>query len=181
MNELQPRPELLVGRSAEVAEVAGQRARELLTRHLGLVAPEVVELIAQREAGLAGQEYVRRRNEGKANDDYSQRPGLIAYLTPQGCQKVVETCKKAGYAIVPTQFERVNRNLVALQLPRGVYSIGGGGAKFYQEASDDWEFSNRAEKPFLLEYDDVIRIEGSADELWQNDTYQWDGTPKAIS
>jgi len=142
---------------------------------------EVVELITQREAELTRQEYVRRRIEGKANDDYSQQAGLIAYLTPQGYEKAVEVCEREGYAIAATLIEKINPNLVAIQLPRGVYSIGGGGAKFYQEASDDWKHSNRAEKPFLLEYDDVVRIEGSADELWQNVDYQWNGTPKTTS
>lgn len=181
MEKLTPRPELLVGKSNEVSQAAGQSARELLARHPNLVAPGVVDLIAQTEAELAAQDYVKRRNEGNANDDYSLKPGLIVYLTPQGCQKVVETCEKAGYAIVPTQFERVNLNLVALQLPRGIYGMGGGGAKFYQETSANWEKYNMGEKPFSLEYDEVVRIEGSADELWQNADYHWDGTPKATS
>lgn len=179
MERLAPKPELLVGRSTEVAKGAEQRARELLGRHPSLVAGEVVDLIAQREASLALQEYGKRRLDGHANDNFSHQPGLTAYLTPQGRKRVVAMCEREGYAVPNTQIEEVTPDLVALRLPRGVYGMGMGGAQFYQEASSDWEQSNRAEKPFALGYDDVVRIEGDANELWQNVNYQWDGTPKA--
>jgi len=178
MERLAPRPELLVGRSTEVAEDAEQRARKLLGRHPTLVATEVVDLIAQRETSLALEEYGKRRLEGQANDNYSQQPGLTVYLTHQGSERVVEMCKREGYPITETQIEEVIPDLVALKLPRGVYGMGMGGAQFYQEASADWERSNRADKPFALGYDDVVRIEGNANELWQNVNYNWDGTPK---
>lgn len=178
MERLTPRPELLAGRSTEVAKGAEQRVRELLGRHPSLVASEVVDLIAQRETTLALQEYGNRRLDGHANDNYSQQPGLTAYLTRQGCERVVEMCEREGYAIPDTQIEEVTPDLVALRLPRGVYGMGMGGAQFYQEASADWKQSNKADKPFALGYNDVVRIEGEANELWQNVNYQWDGTRK---
>ncbi|MBI2268398.1 MAG: hypothetical protein HYU80_03055 [Candidatus Blackburnbacteria bacterium] len=87
-------------------------------------------------------------------------------------------CEREGYPITETQIEEVRPDLVALKLPRGVYSMGMGGAQFYQEANADWKQSNRVDKPFALGYNDVVRIEGNANELWQNVNYNWDGTPK---
>src|SRR3990172_2158458 len=121
MERLAPRPELLVGRSTEVAKGAEQKTRELLGRHQSLVAPEVVDLIAQRESALALQEYGKRRLDGHANDNSSQQPGLTAYLTPQGRERVVEMCEREGYTIPDTQIEEVTPDLLALRLPKGVY------------------------------------------------------------
>ena len=87
-------------------------------------------------------------------------------------------CEREGYAIPDTQIGEVTPDLAVLRLPRGVYGMGMGGAEFYQEANTDWEQSHRAEKPFALGYNDVVRIEGDANELWQNVNYQWDGAPK---
>lgn len=178
MERLEPKPELLVGRSTEVVKGAEQKARELLGRHPSLVAGEVVDLIAKREAALALQEYGKNRLDGHANDNYSQHPGLTAYLTRQGCERIVKMCEREGYPIPDTQIEEVTPYLVALRLPIGVYSMGMGSAQFYQEASSDWEQSHRANKPFALDYNDVIRVEGKINELWQNVNFQWDGTPR---
>lgn len=174
-----PSLEILLGNSTEVARTAGQNVRELLRRHEDLVGPGVIERIAQAEAELAGQEYIQRRIEGEANDSHSKRPGLTAYLTPQGCEKAIEICKKAGYAIPATQIEEITLDLVALQFPKGVYGPGGNCMQFYQEADVDWEPLTEAEKPFALEFQDIVRIEGKVSTLWQNRDYQWDGTPKA--
>ena len=181
MERFEPKPELLVGKSTEVAKGAEQRARELLGRHPSLVAKEVVDLIAQRESALALQEYGERRISGHANDNSSQQPGLTAYLTRQGRERVVEMCEREGYPIADTQIEEVTPDLVALRLPRGVYNMGMGGAQFYQEARADWEQSYKADRPFTLAYNDVVRIEGNANELWQNVNYQWDETPKSTT
>jgi len=180
MERLAPRSVLLVGKSTEVAKYAEQKARELLGRHPGLVITKVANLIAQREATLALQEYGKKRLDGYANDDYSQQPGLTAYLTPQSLKRVVKMCEQDGNRITNIQIEEVTINLIALRLPRGAYVMGGGGAQFYQEANTDWEQSHTADKPFLLDYNDVVRVEGDANELWQNINYQWDGTPKTI-
>ncbi len=56
--------------------------------------------------------------------------------------------------------------------------MGSGGASFYLEASEDLR---QSEKPFALDYEDVVRVEGDADELWQNVHYNWDGTSKEPS
>jgi len=182
MEKLTPRPELLVGRSDQVAQDAEKRVRELLVRHPSLVAPGIIDLIAQAEAESARQEYIRRRNKGEANDYCSRQPGLILYLTPQGCDKAIEEFKQVGYAIVPTtQIMKINSNLVALQLPKAIYGTGLETAEFHLEAEADYRQTNKAEKPFELETGYIVRIEGSADELWQNKDYQWDGTPKATS
>lgn len=178
MERFKPRPEFLVGRSAKVSSVAEKKVRKLLSGHSDLVSPETVDLIVQREVALALQDYGEKRLRGYANDDYSQQPGLTAYLTPQGRERVVEMCEREGYPIVDAQIEEVTTDLIVLRLPRGIYHMGGGGAQFYQEVNTDWKQLNEANKPFTLGYDDVVRIEGDANELWQNAYYQWDGTPK---
>lgn len=181
MERSTPKPELLVGRSTEVAKDAAQEARGFLGRHSSLVAPEVVDLIAHREGASALQEYGKRRLDGHANDNFSQKPGLTAYLKPQGREKVAAMCEREGYPIADTQIEEITPHLIAIRLPRGVYGMSMGGAQFYQEADTDWEQSGRAEKPFALDYNDVVRIEGDSNELWQNVNYRWDGIPKASS
>lgn len=178
MERLTPKPELLVGRSTEVAQDAEQRAREFLDRHPDLMAPEIADLIVQREAHLALQEYGKKRLEGHANDNRSKQPGLTAYLTLQGYERVVEICECEGYPIADTQIKKITTDLVALRLPRGVYSTGMGGIQFYQEANTDQSQFRGANKPFGLGYNDVVRVEGDANELWQNVNYQWDGTPR---
>lgn len=177
MEKFNPKPGFLVGTSIEAARKAEQRVRELFGRYPTLVAEEVANLIAQREGIFALKEYVERRISGRANDNSSQQPGLTAYLTRQGCEIVVEMCKLGGYPIADTQIEEVTPDLVALRLPRGIYNMGRGNAKFYLEAEADWEQSREANKPFALGYNDVVRIEGdAADEFWQNVNYNGDGT-----
>lgn len=175
-----PKTNLLVGRLTEVVQYAEQKVRELLGRHPDLVAPVVVDLIAQKEATLASQEYFKRRVDGYENDDYSQQPGLTAYLTPQGRDEAIKMCEHQGYSIAGAQIEEITPNLIALRFPNGIYNTSGGGANFFLEASGGWgECTNTPDKPFFLDYNDVVRIEGDSNELWQNIDYNWDGTPKA--
>jgi hypothetical protein len=172
----QPRPELLTGWSPEVALQAELQARELLSRHPGLIAPEVVEMVAQREMGFAVQRYGESRFAGRANDNGSKKPGLTAYVTPEARDYVVEVFKREGYGV--PQIEEVTPELIAVRLPKGVYGMGLGGAQFFVDESDDNGDKRKAEKPFVLRYKDVVRVEGDADELWQNHDYNWDGTRK---
>ncbi len=113
----QPRPELLKGRSAEVAKGAEQRAREMLGRHPGLVGAEVVDMVAQREAGLAVQEYGRRRLDGRANDNSSRQRGLTLYVTPEARGYITELSVNEGYEHLESQVEEVSPGLFALRLP----------------------------------------------------------------
>lgn len=130
------------------------------------------------EEGTALVAYIQSRLQGEENDDSSSEPGLTVFLTRPGYEGVVGTCAQEGYPLDPTQIEEVTPDLFAIRLDRGVYSIVAGGAQFYQEADKDWKTNQKAKKPFALGNHHVIRIEGYANELWQNRYYEWDGTPK---
>lgn len=176
--ELQPKPGFLIGRSAEIAHQAEGKVRELLGRHLDIVSPGIVNIIAQREAASARQDYEQKRQEGRANDNYSQKPGITIYLTGEAKHILVEVLEESGRHIPEEHVEQTSENVWKLRFPRGVYNMGFGGASFYEEAAEDWERTNEAEKPFSMPYDAVVRIEGDNDELWQNVHYNWDGTLK---
>lgn len=178
MERLAPKPELLAGSSVEIARQVENRVRELLGRHADLVGPVLVDLIAQRESQSALQEYGKRRLEGHANDNWSHQPGITVYVTPEAKELMVKVFKREAYPVTEDQIEPVNPNMWAFRFPRGVYSMGMGGCQLYLEAAKDWYKSNKAEKPFVLGYDDILRVEGDSNELWQNWNYQWDGNPR---
>lgn len=72
-------------RNALLAREAGEKAvaaaRELLDRHSDLLEPSVAQEIADREFTRASEAALAARAEGRANDNYSQAPGLTAFFT----------------------------------------------------------------------------------------------------
>src|SRR3989344_2161281 len=180
MERVQSRGESFVGfgKSQEVAIRAEQSAREFLGKHADLIGQTVIDIVAQRESALALDKYGQRRLEGHANDNWSRKPGITVYVTPDAKEAVVRVFERENYPVTQEQIEAVNPNTWAFRFPRGVYGMGMGGCQLYLEASEDWEKSNKAEKPFVLGYNDIVRVEGDANELWQDVNYQWDGTPK---
>ena len=166
MRRIEVRPELLVGRSAEVANRLSEQARELLNRHKRLVGTEGADLIVQREAEMAIKAYARSRIGGHANDDSSLEPGLTAFFTSDGRKTMIMMCKRDDYPIADSQFTEVAPNLISLWLPQGVYRMGGGTAQLYPEANSEY----RGKRLFELNYVMLVRIEGDPDhnELWQN-------------
>lgn len=173
------RPELLFGKSVEVARRAEEEIRSILSKHKDLIPNKTVDLIAQRQAAAALIEYRERRIRGLANDDSSQEPGLTAYLTSQGRDRIVALCLSKGYPIPEKHFQEITQEVVALRLPKGIYEMGGGGCLFHQEA--DAVNDDNARKPFSAGYHEIVRIEGDANELWQNVNYTWKGTPRKAS
>ncbi len=176
METLGPRPELLLQASLGVAKQAEDSTRQLLGRHSDLLTPVAIDLIAEREYKSALEQHARKRYEGRANDNYSYHPGLMLYVTPTTKDLLFTVFKKAEYPVTEDQVIPVTSTMQAIRFPRAIYGMGLGGCQIYLEAAEDWEKSNLAEKPFALGYRDVIRIEGDANELWQNWDYKWDGT-----
>ncbi|KKR49647.1 MAG: hypothetical protein UT84_C0022G0010 [Candidatus Curtissbacteria bacterium GW2011_GWA1_40_16] len=179
--QFSPRPDLLKGQTESVANDTENRVKELLGRHQDLVAPSVAQQIIEREVSRAVQEYGAKRLEGRANDNYSKAPGVTIYMTNEA--KVAISAlfdREPGYSIPPEQWRSLPNNIWEVSFPRGIYSMGGGGCQFYQEADDDFDRGrrDRVRRPFTAGYDDIVRVEGKSGELWQNANYNWDGTPK---
>lgn len=180
---LEPRPELLAGRSVEVAQEAQEAARDLLNRHPGLVDPTIIELIALREGALALANYARNRREGHENDKSSRKPGITIYVTPETRRKVIERCEHGGYPVPSALMEEVTPTMWALRFQTGIYMAVGGGVQFHQETAPNFQYGSyhMGTKPFALDYEEVIRVEGDDNELWQNLDYNWDGTPRVTN
>ncbi len=178
---LGPRLELLAGRSVRVAQEAEKTARDFLDRHTGLLSPAVSELIVRREASLALEGYTRRRAEGHENDISSRKPGITIFVTSAGKEYVVQGCERAGYPVRPEQIREVTPTVRALRFQTGIYFKGPAAVQFHQEAApifqnDQHGTCHAGNKPFAVGDGDLIRVEGDANELWQNSDYTWDGT-----
>lgn len=173
-------------RTAKLAEKAGETAanaaNELLIRHIDLIGPTLIDLIASREFERASEAAKVARAEGRMNDNGSRAPGLTAYFTKAGVDALREAAEKeeaAPYlAEYVTSMQPVDpeETVYSLRLPQGMYGMGLGGCQFYGEAAVDGVQLN-SEKPFTTPYHVVVRVEGDSGEIWQNQ----DLTPDGVS
>jgi hypothetical protein len=174
-------------RTAKLAEKAGEEAantaNELLVRHIDLIGPTVIDFITGREFERASEAAKVARAEGRMNDNYSQAPGLTAFMTKSGFEGLSEAAKKDGKAsylsgyVAEMQPVDPGETVYSLRLPRGMYGMGFGGCTLYGEASAEGNQLHR-DRPFSMPYETVIRVEGDSGEIWQNADLQPDGTPR---
>lgn len=92
-------PDQFLGKMAGVGESAAQNTREFLQQHADLVPVDVIEQIATCEHSMAVDDFKRRRQEGLANENYCDKPGIKVYFTEAGKQAVMTVTAKAGYPI----------------------------------------------------------------------------------
>lgn len=162
----------------KVCKRVASEVRELLERHSEFLGPELVRTISHREGIRAGNEYIHKLIEGRGNDNASKNPGVTIYLTDLGKIHLSGLLSREDYQISQDDLEDAGEHLTALRLPKGAYQAGGLGLRFQIEASDNWHDIATAPYPFKLQYEHVVRIEGDSGELWQNDYYSVDGSPK---
>lgn len=177
-NALTPREELLMSGVEQVIESKEKEVRELLARHTGLVSADTINQIVEKEIKATRDDYRRKRLEGKANDQWSyEKPGITVVVSTKVKDALLEICEKAAY---PRQeAEEVAEGIWYLKFPKGLYSAGGGGMQFYLEPGrEKGQPMYKAKYPLATPYNDVIRVEGEGNYLWQNTNYNWDGTPK---
>lgn len=130
-------------------------------------------------------EYGRQVQNQFHSEDFSRQPGIRIYLTSDGIKRATDTFKRFNYSIPKTQ--SLLPNLLVLSFPKGIYLMGREACQFYQDVSEVWEGVSRgtprlglANKPFLLPYTAVVRVEGKAGEFWQNWDFKWDGSSNSV-
>jgi hypothetical protein len=176
--------DFLKGNSVEVAKRAEYRAKTFLNRHSDLIFQETANLIAQKEYDSALNNYLTRRENGLANDEESEKPGIIIYVSPIEAKNILDYVEKEYGPVKKDQVKVYSEKLSSLRFPKGVFymvdgGLGGGMCQFYREqTTEDTMVSGRMKYPFAAKQENIVRIEGKAGELWQNPDYRWDGTPK---
>ncbi len=173
--EMSPINRFTESKSAELQQRTHTAVRDMLKRHSGLIGPEIVDLISQREGKKAAEDFISARLGGLANDNSSERPGLVLYVKPEVKDEIVEKRKERGEIIADAQIIEINPNLFSIIFPDIRYTESVGAVLFYKVAGEQ-DISHMA-----LDFDKIVRIEGYKNELWQNRDYNWNGTTKQIA
>jgi len=167
-------------RLAEQAVQASEQAARRFWISVGLQS-EVQILAALARTHESVRQTIRElRETGLYNDNSSLKPGLAAYLTPEG-KTIAEDTYPAPSPY--HQFEPVEETpgVFKIELPFGGYIAGAGSVTLYGQAqidaSGNFIFHK---KPVNLGYPSVVRVEGYSGELWQNWSLLPDGSPKPI-
>ena len=174
-----PTPELsraLAHGAREQRQNVTAQIRELLDRYPELIPDETARELMGRESNRVTLEYHGRRKAGLENDPCSQAPGLTVLVTPSGKDSILKQCGECAY---PVPFGQIiaETNGWNFVFPRGVYVIGNGNIRFFQEAKPD---TTACEKSFDLNPEQIIRIVGRVGELWQNPGYDWQTNEKIV-
>jgi hypothetical protein len=187
MAEKVVRSEEYWGNAELIARFAADRAEELFGIPKGFLENYVAKKIIQRAADRARDSYLKRL-EGTQNDEVSTSPGIILFVTPEGAKSVIEDTSKSEWPIRESAVKPVNPNMSKIYLPYGGYVMDSAvPCQFFQELAVTWGQNNGgriggASKPFLLNPELVIRVEGDITkpkyDLWQNPNFKPNGAPK---
>lgn len=160
----------------EAGKSAAQAAIQFLDRHRGVLSSEQIRIIVRREKEIAEERYLESRGASRVNENFSRNPGMTLFVTTEGKNRAIVLCRDHDYPVSADQISSAPNGIWVLKFPKGIYIMSRGGAQFYQEGN--MRNLDRSKKPFVLDYDDVLRVEGDSGELWQNRDYDWDGRPK---
>lgn len=121
--------------------------------------------------------YHERARVIQGNTDFSVRPGMTVYVTPESRAKIARVNEKCGYD--PLDVTYITDNIEALTYPDGVYGMGGlGGFELWQHATpseDDTRGWKTRRNVVNGPYEMIIRVEGHSGEVWQNFDYSQEG------
>jgi hypothetical protein len=177
MDEGSPKVDLFA-HSAQIAADARKRVSTMLGRHRGVVSSSDIEKIAGEEAEREARKYIRDRRAGyKNNENNYGSQGLTLYLSSRVKEKLLRAFEGKGYPFMTADsFSRAEKGLWSLILPKGVYASGAGTMHIFGEVTPN----DVGQYPIMLDYAEVVRIEGDGGQLWQNSVMRWDGRPKKL-
>jgi hypothetical protein len=165
----------------ERADRAAESIREIIGNHEDLLGADLIEVIVQREYDKAYQEALDKRQRGELNDNCSLGAGLTVYMTSRGQEVLTRVSEEHGlpHADMLKAVED-KPGCFSLRLDEGVYSTGWGAVELYDkgEVDDASGVLSGEGIPISLGYTFIVRIEGDHGELWQNWSYNADGTVK---
>lgn len=154
---------------------AESAARNIFRRHMDYLGPQLVKLMLDNEIEMARQEWLDRES-GFYNNTRSTEPGLTIFANVDVMPGIIGSAASRNFRIDDDAVAQVGR-LHAFHLQTGVYWAAGGGIAIDPDPGPDWKTLS-AWPGFSLGYDEVVRIEGNAGEVWQNENYTWDGNLK---
>lgn len=138
---------------------------------------EELLLSGLEDSGMSPREYRVRRIAGEENQDSSTTPG-ITVIVPNRRVAADIAAKSAqfGYPLPSAPRRYGESDLMAIDLPEGVYRVTGVQVSFYQQAGDFFT-TGEGKNRIGIGHNNIVRIEGQTD-LWQNWHFNLLGEPK---
>jgi hypothetical protein len=170
-------PELFHGKAEKLAKGVEKRNANVFknfAQYFTVLDSETLEAFLEHEYRDKKADYLKKREEGRANDKESKAPGITVYVTLEGAEIVAKMCALKNYRVLDEEVATQSDSVVSIEFPTGTYRMDDLTAEFWAKEDKD----GKPTKSFPLPYEAIIRVEGDSGELWQNKRFNWDGTQK---
>ena len=157
----------------QAGEAAARRAGDALKQHLGILTPEHVLAVKEKEHRLAFEALKRARNRGESFDLYSSAPGLRAIITEEGCDHLLTIFAKqellSGYSDGITVIDQ-DEGLYELRLEQGTFFVAfnDGECVLHGSAKMAGSSIDKVYDKFIIPREYVLQIDGDSGETWRN-------------